>query len=389
MTSAAVASRWTTAPLAGAAALVEGGWNALARRGFHLHQWFRAAEDCGWRARHVLASRDEEARAVFPAYVTGADTPHDLHQRWLGPLGGVERLGLALRPVLSVQSPFSLTSDALGDAKSLPRPVLERVFQTLEEIAAGEGARAVVWPFVDAADEAVIALARERGYAVVRAGTTARLRVWWDSFEEYVASRSKSVRRTIRADLDALRAAGVETVATPDFADQAERMDVLYRAAYRRRNGCEPKLAPGWFRRMAQEPAAGIDAMLTWRGGQLAGTSFNLAAGDVLDGTFTAFRQEEHGGPAYLNDLVYEPIRLACARGTETIDLGMSALYPKVLRGARLRRRVALVRGSNAVLHQALAVLGKAVARRQEAKERRMLGALWGPRCYEDAEDLP
>jgi hypothetical protein len=29
------------------------------------------------------------------------------------------------------------------------------------------------------------------------------------------------------------------------------------------------------------------------------------------------------------------------------------------------------------------------VAWRQEAKERRMLGALWGARCYEDAEDLP
>ena len=67
----------------------------------------------------------------------------------------------------------------------------------------------------------------------------------------------------------------------------------------------------------------------------------------------------------------------------------MSALYPKVLRGARLRRRVALVRGSSPAVHQALAALGKAVAWRQEAKERRMLGALWGPRCYEDGEDLP
>ena len=57
-------------------------------------------------------------------------------------------------------------------------------------------------------------------------------------------------------------------------------MDALYRAAYRRRNGREPKLAPGWFRRMAEVSATGIDAMLTWRGGHLAGTSFNLAAGD-------------------------------------------------------------------------------------------------------------
>ena len=37
--------------------------------------------------------------------------------------------------------------------------------------------------------------------------------------------------------------------------------------------------------------------------------------------------------------------RYAKRRGVGTIDLGMSALYPKVLRGARLRRRVALVRG--------------------------------------------
>jgi predicted N-acyltransferase len=388
VTGAMVASRWTASPMSGAAALEEAEWNALARRGFHLHQWFRAAEDSGWRPRHVLVSRGDEARAVFPAYLTRADTPHDLHERWLGPLREIERIGLALRPVLSIQSPFSLTSDALGDIEALPRPVLERVFETLEETAAGESARAVVWPFVDPADTAVIALARERGYAVVPAGATARLRVGWSTLEEYVASRSKSVRRTVRADLEALRAAGLETVATSEFVDQAARMDTLYRAAYRRRNGRDPKLAAGWFHRLSGDPATGIDAMLTWRGGQLAGTSLNLAAGHVLDGTFAAFRLEEYGGPAYVNDLVYEPIRLACARRLESIDLGMSALYPKVLRGARLRRRVALVRAANPVLHHSLAALGRAAARRQEWKERRMLGALWGPKCYEHAGEV-
>ncbi len=386
--AAAAAARWSAVPLPGAAGRAEGEWNALARRGFHLHQWFRAAEDSGWRPRHVLVNRGEDARALFPAYLTGAATPHDLHERWLGPLRGLERVGLAIRPVLSVQSPFALTSDALGDVKALPGRVLERVFELLEQAAADAGATAVVWPFVDPTDESVIGLARERGYALVAAGTTARLRIEWDSFEEYVASRSKSVRRTIRADLEALRAAGLETVTDPDFAEQAERMDALYRAAYRRRNGREPKLAPGWLRRLAEEPTSGIVPMLTWRGGRLAGTSLNLAAGAVLDGTFSAFRQEEHGGAAYLNDLVYQPIRLACSRGIATVDLGMSALYPKVLRGARLRRRVTLVRGSGPAVHQALKALGKAVALRQEAKERRMLGALWGPRCHENGEDL-
>ncbi|HEX2218416.1 MAG TPA: GNAT family N-acetyltransferase [Gemmatimonadales bacterium] len=390
MTPAGTAlATWAAVPLARAAELDEAEWNGLARRGFHLHAWFRAAEESGWRACHVAVREDGVARAVFPAYLTGASTPHDLHERWLGPLRGLERIGLGLRPVISVQSPFSLTSDPLGPVAALPRPVLDQVFDLLEESAARERARAVVWPFVDPADEPLIGLARQRGYAVVSAGATARLRIWWSSFDEYVASRSKSVRRTIRADLAALASAGVETWSTSDYEPRVAEMDALYRDAYRRRNGCGPRLEPGYFRRLASSAHTGIVAQLASRRGRLVGTSINLAGGQVLDGTFGAFGNEEHGGPTYLNDLVYEPIRLACARGIETIDLGMSALYPKVLRGARLRHRVALVRGSGHATHRVLAALGAAVAKRQEAKERRMLGALWGPRCYEDQEDLP
>jgi predicted N-acyltransferase len=383
------ASRWSTAPLAGAAAMDEAEWNGLARRGFHLHQWFRAAEDSGWRARHVLVREGPDARAVVPAYLTGAETPHDVHERWLGPLRGLERIGLGLRPVLSVQSPFSLTSDSLGDTNALPPAALAQAFDILEETGARERAKAVVWPFVDPADHAVIALARERGYAVIDAGATARLRIWWDSFDEYVASRSKSVRRTIRSDLAALDAAGLETVSPSDYRTQAAEMDLLYRDAYRFRNGRDARIAPSYFERLASPPTRGISAQLTSSGGRIVGMSLNLAAGALVDGTFAAFAVPERGGPAYLNDLVYEPVRLACRLGIPGLDLGMSALYPKVLRGARLRRRVALVRGTGPAMHQVLIALGAAVARRQEAKERRMLGPLWGPKCHEDGEDLP
>jgi predicted N-acyltransferase len=382
-------SQWIIATLAGAGALPAPEWNRLARRGFHLQPWFRAAEDCGWPARHVLVREGEQARAVIPAYLTGARTPHDLHERWLGPLRSLERLGLGLRPVISVQPPFALTSDALGDLNGLPRPVLAQVFEELEETAARERAKAVVWPFVDPSDDAVIALARERGYAVLDAGVTARLRIWWGSFDEYVASRSKSVRRTIRADLAALENAGLESVSTSDFRLHAAEMDTLYRLAYRRRNGRVSQLAIGYFERLAAHASPPVIAMLTSSDGRLVGTSVNLAAGSLLDGTFSAFALTEQRGPAYLNDLVYEPIRMACRLGIPTLDLGMSALYPKVLRGGRLRRRVALVRGTGPVTHRMLAALGASVARRQAAKERRMLGPLWGPRCYEDGEDLP
>jgi predicted N-acyltransferase len=326
---------------------------------------------------------------VIPAYLTGAETPHDLHDRWLGPLRGLERIGLGLRPVLSVQSPFSLTSDALGDTNALPRAVLAQAFDLLDETAVRDRAKAVVWPFVDPADGAVIALARERGYAVIDAGATARLGIRWGSFDEYLASRSKSVRRTIRSDLAALGAAGLEAISTADYRARAAEMDALYRDAYRLRNGRDARLAPGYFARLSSAPAPGISAQLTASGGRIVGMSLNLAAGSMVDGTFAAFAVLERGGPAYLNDLVYEPVRRACGLGIPVLDLGMSALYPKVLRGARLRRRVVLVRGTGPAMHQVLIALGAAVARRQEAKERRLLGPLWGPKCYEDGEDLP
>jgi hypothetical protein len=163
-------------------------------------------------------------------------------------------------------------------------------------------------------------------------------------------------------------------------------MDRLYRDAFHRRNGraaptpadlFERLAVPGWPRRLAH---------LTWDGDRLVGTSLNVWTPEVLDGTFAAFTPDHGGGPAYFNDVCYEPVRLACANGIAAVDLGASALYAKVLRGAVLRRRMVLVRGTSPALHRALRALGRLAASRTQAKERDALGALWGPRCF-DEED--
>ncbi|MBA3522223.1 MAG: hypothetical protein H0T90_06970 [Gemmatimonadales bacterium] len=119
------------------------------------------------------------------------------------------------------------------------------------------------------------------------------------------------------------------------------------------------------------------------------GSSMNLAAGGRLDGTFAAFTREQHGGPAYFNDLIYQPIRNACREGIGTLELGPTALYAKVLRGATLQRRVVLIRGRTPLLHAMLCALGRMVAIREERKERRALGALWGARCFAEREETP
>jgi len=375
--------------LGGATDLPARAWDRLARRGFHLHAWFAAAERCGWRARHIAVRDPAGVRAVVPAYLIGVGTAHDLHDRWLGPLRDLATLtGLGLRPILSVQSPFAQISEPLGEPGALPDHLLHQVFAMLEREAERAGAKAVAWPYVDAARGDLIGMARERGYAVLYAGATAWLPVRWASFDEYLASRSKNVRRTIRSDLRALADARLRTGLVADFRREAAAMDRLYRDAFHRRNGraaptpadlFERLAVPGWPRRLAH---------LTWDGDRLVGTSLNVWTPEVLDGTFAAFTPDHRGGPVYYNDVCYEPVRLACANGIAAVDLGASALYAKVLRGAVLRRRMVLVRGTSPALHRALRALGRLAASRTQAKERRALGALWGPRCFDDEEGM-
>jgi predicted N-acyltransferase len=367
-----------------AAALGESEWNRLARRGFHLHRWHRIAEACGWTPRHLIV-RGGDDLTVVPAWLVRQPALHDLHDRWMGPLRPLERVGLELRPVLTVQAPFAQVSDLIGATPG--RPGMAALFDRLEAAADAEGARAVAWPWVDAGQQELIACARDRGYAVLYAGATARLQVRWGSFDEYVSSRSKSVRRTIRADLAAFRDSGLQAVTATDFRAAAPAMESLYRDAYRRRNEREPRIPDRFFERLAEAPTPGLFAQLVWSGERLVGCSVNLAAGGVLEGTFAAFAAGYEGSPAYLHDLVYQPLQYACRERLSALDFGSSALYPKVLRGARLRRRMVLVRGTGRLMHRVLGRLGRTMARRQEEKERRMLGPLWSPACYEDEED--
>jgi predicted N-acyltransferase len=313
-----------------------------------------------------------------PAYLTGADTLHDLHARWLGPLSSITAgAGIAIRPIISVQAPFALVSQPLGNPQLLTAARLHRVFEALESSAEADGAKAVAWPAVEPDALQLLRVAQERGYIALYAGASARLTVEWDSFDDYVASRSKNVRRTIRADLRFIRSAELRCEFESDFRAAVPAMTALYRDAFRRRNRREPPVHQDIFAELSRQPSSAIRAQLTWSGCQLVGSSVNLMTPELLEGTFTAFNAEHRRSPAYYNDLCYEPIRVACSQRIAAIDLGTSALYTKVLRGAVLRPRIMLIKGTSAARHRVLGSLGQLVAQRTQLKEQQALGPLW------------
>lgn len=367
--------RFRVTPLHGAAAVDPASWNRLATRGHHLHRWFVAVEAAGSQPRHLAVRDATGLRAIVPAYLEHGGLHGDLHDRWFGPARGLlAAVGLRLRPSIAVVLPLGAASQPLGDIDALPDSTVDDIFSALEDQARAEGARAVVWPFVAGDQARLLRIGARRGYVRAFAGSTARLAIAWTSFDEYLTSRSRSVRRTIRRELRELEKAGIELRSAHDFRASAAAAESLYRAGFLRRNGSLPALEEGFFSCVAESADDSLWAQTAWQGDTLVGVSLNMVAGDRLDGGLAAFAPIAAEAAVYAADLVYEPVSMACERRYRTIELGPTALQAKLLRGAVLVPRFALARGINRAVHTALSTVASAVDAWTLRKEQRSLG---------------
>jgi predicted N-acyltransferase len=363
--------------IGGARYIARAQWDALARRGYHRHAWFVAAEACGAEPRHVGVFRGGKLAAVVPAYIERETLHGDLHARWYGPAHGIaSALGAGLRPSLAIGAPMSTGSDPLGDDGVLTESVLDEALELLEAEAHAERAKAIVWPFVDESATAIRDTARLRGYRECFANAEAVIDVEWQSADDYVASRSKNVRRTLRNELAWVHDQGIRISWESDLRPIADALDALYRASYVTRNKRVTNLPPDFFSALAKQRSAGVRAQCAWKGDTLVESSIALDGGTAMDLCLSAQSEDERNGLLYQHCLCYDPIRAAIASGLSRIHLGPSALYPKLLRGARLSERVTLVRGLTPAARAALAVVTPLTSRRNRAKHRRLVGKI-------------
>lgn len=378
MSAAAVSRRaYSVRLLHGAKNVPRADWDALARRGYHRHAWFVTAESCGAEPRHVGVYDDGELVAVVPAYIERETLHGDLHERWYGPAHRIAgMLGGGLRPSLSIGAPMSSGSDPLGSDAVLTEDVLDDVLQLLEEEARTERVKAIVWPFVSEDATAIRQAARVRGYRESFANSEAVLDVDWSSPEEYITSRSKNVRRTLRNELAWVHDQGVRVSWESDLRAHANTFDAMYRASYLARNGREANLPQLFFKKLAAQQSPGVRVQSAWRGEKLLEMSVALDGGNEMDLCLSAQSDETRNGLLYQHCLCYDPVRAAIAGGLTRIHLGPSALHPKLLRGARLETRYTLVRGCTAAARAALSVLAPVTHSRNRSKQRRLLGKL-------------
>ncbi|HEY8793567.1 MAG TPA: peptidogalycan biosysnthesis protein [Gemmatimonadaceae bacterium] len=380
MTAASRPRAFTLRMIGGARYTARADWDALARRGFHRHGWFVAAEACGAVPRHVGVYDGAELVAIIPAYIGSNTLDDDLHARWYGPASRfASAVGAGLRPPLTIGAPMSTGSDPLGADSVLTEDVIDDTMQLLEEEARAEHVKAIVWPFIGEDMSAIRGAARRRGYYESVTSPEAVIDVTWSSPEEYLGSRSKNVRRTLHNELAWVHDQGIRVTWESDLRPHAGAIDALYRASYATRNGGVARLDPRFFAELASQRSPGVRVQCAWHGSTLLEMAIALDGGGVLDLGLRAHADDTGNGLLHQHCLCYDPVRAAIAGGVTQIHLGPAALYSKIVRGARLKTRLTLVRGMTPAARAALRVLSPLTDVRNRRKQRRLVGKLTAP----------
>jgi hypothetical protein len=189
-------------------------------------------------------------------------------------------------------------------------------------------------------DEQVAAFRGRAGAACRRAavpvGAFTTLSVPGPRAEDYVAMLKPSHRSVVRRDWRRLVELGIEAVEVP-AGEVVPEAGPLVAAVQRRHGQVEPPELARF--RLASWAAVPVGTRLAFvvrdEGGRLLAVSFGCHHHDVLEMYEIGLAdQTEVRHLAYVEVLVYAPLRYAARTGCAQVHLGLGALVPKLLRGA-------------------------------------------------------
>jgi predicted N-acyltransferase len=313
--------------------------------------------ETGWQPAHALARRGGELVAAAPFYVKSHSWGEFVFDFEFDDIA--RRLGSAWYPKLVGMVPATPAPAWRVLARPGEEALAPLVVEAAAEAARGAGLCGlhVLWP------EPGTAASLRADRAFVEWKHQAFL--WTDSgyggFEGYLESFSKNMRRNVRREREAVRAAGITTrMLGPREAAAAPGLLELMADLYESHNAKFgpwaarflerdfflrlPEFMPdgGWAIAAAydgEQPGAGRAAGRRGSAGPIA-LAFFLEGGDRLYGRFWGVLPDyERGGPREASGLHFElcyylPIEYALAKGISSFDPGMGSPH-KARRGFR------------------------------------------------------
>jgi predicted N-acyltransferase len=305
-------------------------WGALTAPGSAMfsHPWKLLSDEQFLRAEPDEPGPRDEQVALVRAIARGP----------AGQGGGLagqlhKRIGDALVVRLFDTSELILRPDLSEEGRAEVADSL--VAQLQERVAAGL-AGAVAFPYVHPADHVLRAALARRGFRWGRVTATSVIELPpVRTYDELIASFSKSLRRRYLKEERALAASGLE-VTTVSLADHLRRICEL-EAQTASAHGGTPDLdrTVEVRARMLQYLGAAVRVPAALADGQIVACGIDVTdASDYYGLVYGCDYSVPERSTAYMCIVFYEPIRYCIARGLRRLRMGFEAFEPKLLRGA-------------------------------------------------------
>jgi hypothetical protein len=300
--------------------------------------------DPRWTSRHVAVLRDGAIVALLPCYAPSKGA-------WFNPAYDLRRIAADMD--VGAEAEWLYVGGRADLACGLLRhpslgPAAERAVAKAAGEAVAEDGRSLCALYANETERPLLEAALGPGCAVWQVATGSRLAVPGDGEAGYLRALKRSHRSVVARDWRRREAVGLhaEPVEWDEVLDEACELI----ADVSRAHGVpdEPRLV-----RMRLEIWRRLDgierfAFAVRSGRSLLAVSLGWAAGDLLQvhdvGLVPRGERPEERHLAYVEAMIYAPLRLAAERGCATVTLGAAATEAKRLRGASLAPLVALAR---------------------------------------------
>jgi 8-amino-7-oxononanoate synthase len=237
---------------------------------------------------------------------------------------------LEIGHIASLGSAIEVNKLSIGD-------FLQMLSVKIDEIARIENSDLCLIRDISMADYAHFSVLSQVGFQSVMGFPVARMKVEWESLEDYIAALKSKKRKNVLLKLEKLKAPEISVEVIEDYAPYADRLAELWANVAKNNNGYEhERLTPAFFIAMSENLKGRSHLVAIKRYDQIVAFGLNLIGDGEYFGVAEGMDYELRDQYDLYANNIFEALRVACQLGKKTFNLGITTYDYKTSIGAEL-----------------------------------------------------
>jgi predicted N-acyltransferase len=329
--------------------------DSLSDDGFFTYGWFKTLEESklfNFVPRYLVAYAKEKIIAIAPSFIS-YDIRYFPDNNPLTKIANDIVNCLGLNCSLVCCSPGTFHTKILFRKNCERTSILDLLSKKIDDLSTKEKIRVSSFSVVSEFDRLLMENLQDLGYLKVPFMHTLYLDIRWSSFDSYLNSLKRKVRRNVRREIRKCRECGVTIEEEKEFGDLAITLSDLYGNLFFKYNGnTSNPVSASFFRELGRYAKDKTRVFIARKNNKIVGFSLSLQHRDVLDVYMSGFDYELQTNKdfTYFNTVYYAPIKLAIEENIRRIDFSATMDDVKLRRGCKIERLYWFVKVHNKLL---------------------------------------